>query len=52
MNLAVYNVFNEQKPVQYNSGFGQSPVGLLSTYNLVSGFEPPRFVRFSIAYEW
>lgn len=54
-NLGIFNVFNEQRPLQYAAGFGQTPIGVISTYNTVTstnGFEAPRFARFSIAYNW
>jgi hypothetical protein len=50
-NLAIFNVFNEQKPVQYVSGFGE-PGAYSATYDRAYQFEAPRFARFSVAYDW
>ena len=50
-NLAIFNVLNEQKPLQYVAGFGE-PGAYSSTYDLPIQFETPRFARFSVSYEW
>src|SRR5579875_2719915 len=50
-NVAVFNVFNNQTPLQYDFAYGttNSPN---PNYDRVFAWEPPRSVRFSVAYDW
>jgi hypothetical protein len=50
-NLAVFNIFNEQDPLQYRAGYGRTG-SYSSTYDLPYQFEAPRYARFSISYQW
>jgi len=49
--LAVFNVFNNQTPLQFSSGYGTTATPRV-TYNRVLGWQSPRFVTFSVAYDW
>jgi outer membrane receptor protein involved in Fe transport len=55
-NLAVFNVFNNQTPLQFSSGFGSvDPDGTLTadpTYHLIQAWTDPRSVRFALSYDW
>ena len=53
-NLAVFNVFNEQKALQYDPSYGSTanPDPYYGVVDNNSGFEPPRYVRFAVSYEW
>ena len=51
MTLAVFNVFNNQTPLQYSSGYGTTDTPR-ALYNHVLGWQEPRFARFSVAYDW
>jgi len=44
--LDVFNVFNSQTPLQYRAYYP------LTTYGRVEGWTDPRYVRFSVAYNW
>ena len=46
LKLDVFNVFNNQTPLQYRAYYP------LTTYGRVEGWTDPRYVRFSIAYNW
>ncbi|MGH8232735.1 MAG: TonB-dependent receptor domain-containing protein [Rhodanobacteraceae bacterium] len=50
-NVAVFNVFNKQTPTQFNPTYGTTDTPD-PTYQLVEGFQPPRMVRFSLAYDF
>ncbi|HLI18590.1 MAG TPA: TonB-dependent receptor plug domain-containing protein [Rhodanobacteraceae bacterium] len=50
-NLAIFNVFNEQKALQYIAGYG-STGAYSATYDRPYQFETPRYARFSISYDW
>lgn len=49
--LAVFNVFNNQTPLQFSSGYGTTGTPRL-TYDRVLGWQPPRYARFSVSYDW
>jgi hypothetical protein len=44
--LDVFNVFNNQTALQYR------PYYPLTTYHRVEGWVPPRYLRFTVAYDW
>jgi hypothetical protein len=44
--LDVFNVFNSQTALQYRAYYP------LTTYGRVEGWTDPRYVRFSVAYNW
>jgi len=50
-NVAVFNVFNQQTPLQYGSGYGTTATPDAG-YNLVQAWLPPRSIRFTMAYDW
>ncbi|MFK2876544.1 TonB-dependent receptor [Rhodanobacter hydrolyticus] len=50
-NLAVFNVFNKQTPIQLINNYGQSTVPNPG-YGLVQGMTPPRMVRFYVSYDF
>ncbi|HEX7323759.1 MAG TPA: TonB-dependent receptor [Rhodanobacteraceae bacterium] len=50
-NLAVFNVLNEQKPLQYYYGPGTSKTPF-TFYNTAEAWEMPRSVRFEVSYDF
>jgi hypothetical protein len=44
--LDVFNAFNEQTPTQYISSYESV------SWQRITNWEDPRYVRFSIAYDW
>jgi hypothetical protein len=53
-NLAVFNALNEQNALQYDPSYGSTanPDPYYGVVDNDSGFEPPRYVRFSVSYDW
>ncbi len=50
--MNVYNVFNEQKVVQINPNSVTDPYSVSSTWNIPAFYEQPRYVRFSVSYDY
>jgi len=49
--LAVFNVFNNQTPLQFSSGYGTASTPR-ALYDHVLGWQPPRYARFTVSYDW
>ncbi len=50
--MNVYNVFNEQKVVQIDPNSVTDPYSVSSTWNIPAFYEQPRYVRFSVSYDY
>jgi hypothetical protein len=53
-NLAIFNVLNEQHALQYDPSYGStaSPDPYYGVVDNNSGFEVPRYARFTVSYEF
>ena len=53
LNLNVFNVFNERKPTTYVSGSeDDGPYSVNNDYKLPVSFTTPRYVQFSVSYDY
>jgi len=50
-NLAVFNVFNKQTPLYYGDSFRSTSTPNVN-YGRIQDSQPPRYVRFSVAYDF
>lgn len=53
VNLSVFNVFNERKPTSYYQySEDDGPYSMTNDYMLPLSYTTPRYVQFSVSYDW
>jgi outer membrane receptor for ferrienterochelin and colicin len=53
LNMNVINVFNQRTPTSYQStSEGDGPYSIQADYNLPIGYTTPRYVQFSLSYDY
>lgn len=52
LNLDVFNVLNERKPIVLDATYENAPYTVSNTYGIPLYLEAPRYVRLSASYDW